>query len=194
MRRRSSYTPEYSGGTLRPGGRHGCSPLRRCSGSCPTLYIPPRRRRESRSSLRTDIPRLRDFRDRGLPDRAKSTARLPNRSPNPGGRRRARSAVGHLRFKPQPEHQPLFVHLFGQPRKPRREFFFAYGKVAQSFRVVVAKPAVVYNQKLGADLLCAVGKIEDLLFVDLEPERFPGVQDDRAVRKRKGAGERSCAG
>ena len=88
----------------------------------------------------------------------------------------------HLRFEPNAEFQPYFMHFINKRRQAVGEFFLIYKPIAQRGFIVVSmpKPTVIHNEHINPQILCRHRKIEQFFAVDIKIRRFPTVDKNRA--------------
>ena len=89
----------------------------------------------------------------------------------------------HLRLVPYAEFQPESVYSAYKLAESSLELVFIYEPVAQRVLVVVAlaEPAVVHDEHIHAEFLCALRERDELVRVKIKKRRLPAVYQQRTL-------------
>ena len=99
------------------------------------------------------------------------------------GAEQLRVGGDHLRLVPYSEFQPESVYSVYKLAQAAFELVLVYEPVAQRVVVVVAlaEPAVVHDEHIHAEFLCALRERDELVRIKIEERRLPAVYQQRTL-------------
>mmetsp|Transcript_82731 Transcript_82731/g.146057 ORF Transcript_82731/g.146057 Transcript_82731/m.146057 type:complete len:201 (-) Transcript_82731:1472-2074(-) len=90
--------------------------------------------------------------------------------------------VDHLRLDPQAKLQAHSIEILCQAWKAPWELRCIMFPITQGCSIIIppSEPTIIKDQELNAGVFGRLGKLQDLVMLDLKVERLPGIDEHRA--------------